>query len=417
LAAQPGVGSQSGNCRGGGLDIDGDALAGVADVAVVAVDLEEMPEREEVSVARRRHPRRHHEAVDPVTDGVAVTVPVGGDDGQARGHRLDRRQTEGLLDVVAERREDVRGRPHEAADVGLAAVEADQIDRGTQLRRAVDEGLFDHLVGEPSSEEEMELLGRTPGGFFETEVERKRVGLGVKAQSADEQHRHVVLGDAVPSAGLGAGRVAFGGCGEPVAVDPEGNDRRLQNRLRSGADALRQVGAPVVVHLPDRLLDALRRTDHRVPGLGRRQQQGADAVHDTRRGGGVGDAAEAEKTLVEVAPRPGHIGDVRPWMHQASGLVEAGYGATGDPSDRLGTGERRDLTQEVGEMLGSVGTAVEVVGLNVASERLQESLTGGLAAHQLGPRRVKAVGVIMDRRVRSGHRCHSHSWSGRSSSW
>ena len=63
-----------------------------------------------------------------VADEVAVAVPVGGDDRQAAGHRLDDDQAEGLLDAVGERRDHVGGVPDRESRGGVHAVDEDGAD-------------------------------------------------------------------------------------------------------------------------------------------------------------------------------------------------------------------------------------------------------------------------------------------------
>jgi hypothetical protein len=56
-------------------------------------------------------------------DGIAVAVPVGHHHWEPRRHGLEQRQSEGFLNIVGERGENIGGIPDRFADMGVAAIQ------------------------------------------------------------------------------------------------------------------------------------------------------------------------------------------------------------------------------------------------------------------------------------------------------
>ena len=96
-------------------------LARQSAIDVVCVDGGFVSPGERLAVGRQ-HPGGNAETVHSVAHGVLVAVPVGDHDGQPGGHRLDRREAEGLLDVVRQRHEQIGRCPGLAATIRVLAI-------------------------------------------------------------------------------------------------------------------------------------------------------------------------------------------------------------------------------------------------------------------------------------------------------
>src|SRR5882672_3478506 len=91
---------------------------------------------------------------------IAITIPIGGDDRQARCHRLSDRQTKGLLKVIGKRSAKISRLPDRKAMIGFGAVDERDANARREYCGARSEGLRDALVRRPSEKHEMHLFAR-----------------------------------------------------------------------------------------------------------------------------------------------------------------------------------------------------------------------------------------------------------------
>ena len=213
----------SGRRRAG---IHRDQLAREADVMVVIVDLEIVAVGQFHTVWRRGHQRRHPKPVDAVPHRVPIPVPVGDHGRQAGGHALDRAQAKGLLQIIRQRRVDIRSLPDAVAHIRVAAIEKMADDIGAVRLGAVAKGALDRIVGEPAALDQVQ-----PGAWrqrvlrqrlLQSAIHRHGVSLAVKAEPAEEQDGDILIADAQPLAPRHAHRRhRYIG----VAIDAERDDR------------------------------------------------------------------------------------------------------------------------------------------------------------------------------------------------
>ena len=147
--------------------VDRHRLACQSAIGVVCVDAGFVSPGERLAVGRQ-HPGGNAETVHSVAHGVLVAVPVGDHDGQPGGHRLDRREAEGLLDVVRQRHEQIGRCPGLAATIRVLAIGEQRPHVGAGPRGTVGERLLDVLGGEPagtgSAPASCRCAVRLPGG-------------------------------------------------------------------------------------------------------------------------------------------------------------------------------------------------------------------------------------------------------------
>ena len=207
--------------------IDRGAEAGMADIAVIAVEADRVARGDLRTGARRRRDCRDHEPCLAVDHRVAIAVPVRNHHRQAGGHRLERRQTEGLLDIVRERHEQIGSVPKAVARLLGAPIDELHRDRRAESGDCLAKGTIQCFVGEPAGQDEKNAraLGRGAPCRLEAEQHGRRVGFGVVAEPSEKERSNVGFVDAESRAPACAHGRALRGLSQAVAVNTKRDDR------------------------------------------------------------------------------------------------------------------------------------------------------------------------------------------------
>ena len=269
------------------------------------------------AAARHRRQGGNAESVNAVSHRIAIAVPVADDDRQPRRHRLQRRKPEGFLDIVAGREEEIRRRPDLAVHRLLQRGDDMHGHRRRILRSCMAEGTFLPGIVEPPRLDQMQLVGGPLRSTFQRHVHRIGIGLGVRAQPADEQRHEILRADPQPPAPGGALRLvpAIG-----RTIDAQRDRPQFRQGRRGGAHPLPQIGGNFLKLPLHRIAASPRSADQRVPRLNRGQQQVADGIH--RPGGGdcVRQAAQAVGALIVAPSQKGGGTQIRTGQEQAARL-------------------------------------------------------------------------------------------------
>ena len=244
----------------------------------------------------------NQDALDPVAHGRAVAVPVADHDRQARGHRLDRRDAEGLLDIVDQRQEDVGGGPQVFQARAVVAVDEAHLDVGGVPARGLLVELPVLLAGKPAGQGEGDSPASRRLRDLHRLEHRLRKGLLEVGQPPHPQNQHVVFGHAEPVA---APRPRLGPVrqlGETARIDAQGNHRQPRPRRRRAAGSRRKMLAPSGEHRLQGVADAGRGADQRVPVVHRRHLGHGDHLAHRRRCDGVDQSHEAVGAISRPAP-------------------------------------------------------------------------------------------------------------------
>ena len=271
-------------------------------------------------------------AVLAVAHGVLVAVPVGDDARQAGGHRLDRRQAIGLLDIVGKADEEVGDRPDRIADVRLAAIDVQVDHRGTERAGLGVERHFLRLRLGPAGIHPIDGPAGGDRGFFQRQRHQRRVHLCADIEAADIERDRGVGGNPQP---LAPGRPAFRRHRELLGIDPERDGDALQFLAPARAKFLIEV----LAHLVQLRLDARPHSrggaDQGVVVLKRRHQQIGDRPHDLFRSRRMGNATDGVGARAHCAAVPDLAVDFGGWHVEDADRTEPGPVEAANPADRL----------------------------------------------------------------------------------